>query len=225
MTATQESTGRVATADDAARAGRSPSRSAERAYRRREKRERRLNQDRLSRTGRPVRSALARVPFVVALIAVLGGGISGVLYLNTKTDESGIRTEQAQQDIAEENLQIEALNRSIADLDATPRLAQQAKELGMVPAGDAAILQVPASGAPTLIGTPSVVPTPPPAKSTAGAGSASTGSTTPTTKATKATTAAKATGVAKATGSTATGRPPATGAAKTTSTPASGGHR
>ena len=136
------------------------SRSAERAYLRREKREQRLTHDRLSRTGRPVRSALARVPFVVALIVVLGGGISGVLYLNTKTDESGIRTEDAQQKIADLNLQIEALNRSIADLDATPRIAQQAQALGMVPAGDAAILQVPASGAPTVIGTPSVVPTP-----------------------------------------------------------------
>lgn len=158
MTTTEDQRSPATTGSAESGAPRSP--AAERAYLRREKREQRLTHDRLSRTGRPVRSALARVPFVVALIVVLGGGISGVLYLNTKTDESGIRTEDAQQKIADLNLQIEALNRSIADLDATPRIAQQAQALGMVPAGDAAILQVPASGVPTVIGTPSVVPTP-----------------------------------------------------------------
>jgi hypothetical protein len=136
------------------------SRSAQRALRRRERREHRLTTDRLVRTGRPLRSALSRVPFVVALIALLGCGIAAVLYLNTKTDESGIRTVSAQQKIADLNLQIEALQRDIAELGATPRIAQQAQALGMVPAGDAAIIVVPNKGSASVIGTPSAVPTP-----------------------------------------------------------------
>lgn len=215
MTATERAATTVAgDADGSGGSGRAPNRSAERAYRRREKRELRLTQDRLSRTGRPVRSALARVPFVIALIVVLGGGISGVLYLNTKSDESGLHAEQVQQAIADQKLQIEALNRSIADLDATPRIAQQAQALGMVPAGDAAILQVPASGAPTLIGTPSAVPTPPSLK--AGGPGSTTAGASPTTRTTPAqpkTTPAAGTAVTTAASTTAGSQapPPSTG--------------
>ena len=97
--------------------------------------EQRITHDRLSRTGRPVRSALSRVPFVVALIAVLGGGISAVLYLNTRSDESGIRTGDAQQTIAES----EPADRGAQPRHRRPgrhrRIAQQAQALGMVPAG------------------------------------------------------------------------------------------
>lgn len=105
--------------------------------------------------GRPVRSALLRVPFVVALIVILGGGAGGVLYLNTKTDESGIRTVQSRDESADLRLQIEALGRSIAELNATPRIAAEAGKLGLVPAGDAAILVVDGSDGGRLIGTPS----------------------------------------------------------------------
>jgi hypothetical protein len=129
--------------------------SAQRALRRRRRRQARMASERLGGAGRPVRSALIRVPFAVALIAVLGGGVGGVLYLNTKTDESGLRTVQAREDSAQLRLEIEALGRSIAALNATPRIAAEARELGLVPAGDAAILVVGRDGKSTLIGTPS----------------------------------------------------------------------
>jgi hypothetical protein len=128
--------------------------SAQRALRRRRRRQARMAHDRLNTAGRPVRSALIRVPFAVALIAVLGGGVGGVLYLNTKTDESGIRTVQAREESSQLRLEIEALGRSIAQLNATPRIAAEAKELGLVPAGDAAILVVGRDGQGRLIGTP-----------------------------------------------------------------------
>ncbi len=104
-----------------------------------------------------MRAALLRVPFVVALIAVLGGGVGSVLYLNTKMDESGMRTEQATMTSAQLRLQIEELGRTIADLGATPRLAQEAQAMGLVPAGDAAIMTIDADGNATLIGTPEPV--------------------------------------------------------------------
>ncbi|MBN9610984.1 MAG: hypothetical protein BGO26_08635 [Actinobacteria bacterium 69-20] len=109
---------------------------------------------RVAAAGRPMRAALLRVPFVVALIAVLGGGVGSVLYLNTKMDESGMRTEQATMTSAQLRLQIEELGRTIADLGATPRLAQEAQAMGLVPAGDAAIMTIGTDGKATLIGTP-----------------------------------------------------------------------
>ena len=134
-------------------ATRETSRGVRRATKRRG-RQVRATTARVSTAGRPVRSALLRVPFVVAIIAVLGGGVGGVLYLNTKIDESGIRTEQARETSADLKLEIESLNRSIAELGATPRLAQQARKLGLVPAGDAAILVIDKSGKSTLVGDP-----------------------------------------------------------------------
>jgi hypothetical protein len=138
-----------------AAAERAASRTAQRALDRRRRRQDRMSEARMSRAGRPVRSAMLRVPFVIALIAVLGGGVGGVLYLNTKTDESGMRAEQARETSSQLRLQIEALGRSIADLSATPRIAEEARKLGLVPAGDAAILVIDSKGKATLIGTPS----------------------------------------------------------------------
>lgn len=117
-----------------------------------------LTSGRIAAAGRPVTSAMVRVPFVVALIVILAVGVGGVLFLNTKIDESGMRAEQAKATAAQMRLQIEALDRSIADLDATPRLAKRARQLGMVPAGDAAMIVVRHSGAkPKVVGDPTPV--------------------------------------------------------------------
>jgi hypothetical protein len=129
-------------------------RAAERARARRQRRQLRATSSRMSGAGKPVRAALARVPFVVALIAVLTVGVGGVLYLNTKTDESGMRTEQAKATTAQLRLTIEELTRTVADLNATPRLAAEAEALGLVPAGDAAIVTVDDAGTVSLLGTP-----------------------------------------------------------------------
>lgn len=106
----------------------------------------------LGRAGRPMRAALLRMPLAIALIAVLGSGVAGVLYLNTKTDESGMRTEQAKSESVSLRYQIEALHRSIADLGATARIAEQAQTLGLEPAGDATIIVVDDHGRGTVQG-------------------------------------------------------------------------
>lgn len=129
-------------------------RAAERARARRQRRQLRSSPAPVSDAGKPIRAALARVPFVVALIVVLTVGVGGVLYLNTKTDESGMRTEQAKAAAAELRLTIEELTRTVADLSATPRLAEKAEALGLVPAGDAAIVTIDGTGAASLLGTP-----------------------------------------------------------------------
>ncbi len=136
--------------------------SSRRAYERRQRRTSKIDASRLVGAGKPVRSALNRAPFVVVLIALLAGGIAGVLFLTTVTDEAGMRTSTARSATTDLRLQIESLQRDVALLDATPRIADEAAKLGMVPAGDSAMLMINGSGAGSVIGEPSAVPGPPP---------------------------------------------------------------
>ncbi len=136
--------------------------SSRRAYERRQRRTSKIDASRLVGAGKPVTSAMNRAPFVVVLIALLAGGIAGVLYLNTVTDEAGMRTSTARGATTDLRLQIEALQRDVALLDATPRIADEAAKLGMVPAGDSAMLMINGSGAGSVVGEPSVVVGPPP---------------------------------------------------------------
>lgn len=106
------------------------------------------------RAGRPVSAALARLPFAIALILVLAIGVGGVLYLGTKTDETGMRTEAARETSRHLRLTIEELEREVAALGATPRIAAEARALGLVPAGDTAILTIDDTGVVTVLGTP-----------------------------------------------------------------------
>ena len=100
-----------------------------------------------------------KLPFLVLLVGLLGFGLVGVLWLNTFSDEAGIRANEARKASATLQLQIQGLNTDIAAKQATPALAEAARRMGLVPAGDAAILIVPTSAdaAPTVLGTPTAV--------------------------------------------------------------------
>ena len=110
--------------------------------------------------GLTMGAAISRASFVVVLIAALGCGIAGVLWLTTMTDEAGLRTSRSHAESNELRLDIEALRKDVAVLDGTPRIAQAAAGLGMVPAGDAAMLVLDGSGAGSVVGTPTPVPAP-----------------------------------------------------------------
>ena len=69
--------------------------SSRRAYERRQRRTQKITGTRWSAPASRSTPALNRAPFVVVLIALLAGGIVAVLYLNTVTDEAGIRTSTA----------------------------------------------------------------------------------------------------------------------------------
>lgn len=130
-------------------------------------RERRIRRDRLTSTGTPIRSAMARVPFVLLVMVLMAGGIVAALTLSTMTDESALQTNRSQQQQVDLRLKIEAAKRDVLSLGSLPRLQQQAVALGLVPAGDAAILVVGPDGKPTVVGTPTPVPGPtPPATTT-----------------------------------------------------------
>src|SRR6478609_2894391 len=144
--------------------------SSRRAYERRIRRRQKMSDDRLVRPGRKVSTtAFNRAPFVVGLIALLGLGVTAVLWLNTLTDEAGMRTSTAKSRTTDLRLTIEQLRHDVAMLDATPRIADQAKALGMVQGGDSAMLIVDGSGTGTVVGEPSAVaaPAPPPAPTSA----------------------------------------------------------
>jgi hypothetical protein len=128
--------------------------AAERAYDKRRRRAERMADPRLTRVGHPIRETMARIPFVIVVLAVLAVGGVGVLYLNTRTDEAGMRTTESQDRSDDLRLRIEQLKRDIAGLDATPEIARRAEQMGLVPAGDPAIIRVPVKGPATVIGTP-----------------------------------------------------------------------
>ena len=110
----------------AARRRRAPPRRAGRTPERQKRREK-MSATRMVTPGKPVASALNRAPFVVVLIAILGGGIAAVLWLNTMTDEAGMRTSTARSSSTDLRLTIEALQRDVANLDATPRIADDGR--------------------------------------------------------------------------------------------------
>ncbi len=136
--------------------------SSRRAYARRQRRHQRMAAAQAVRPVTVTSTALDRAPFVAVVIALLGAGIAAVLWLNTMTDEAGLQTSTARANTSDLRLSVEALQRDVAMLDSTGQIAQRASELGLVPAGDAAMLVVDANGAGTVVGDPRVVPGPPP---------------------------------------------------------------
>ncbi len=155
--------------------------SSRRAYERRQRRTQKMSASRLvGPAGRRVSAdqrsaALSKAPFAVLVIALLAAGIAGVLYLNTVTDEAGMRTSTARSTATDLRLTIESLRRDVAMLDATPHIADGAAALGMVPAGDSAMLMVDAAGAGTVVGDPSAVQAPAPPVDPAAAAAAAAG--------------------------------------------------
>jgi hypothetical protein len=140
--------------------------ASERAYERRRRREQSLLDPRLTAVGRPIRASLGKVPVVLAAIVLLGGGIAGVLTINTMADEIGLQTTRTASVNEALQLTVQALQQAVADADSTPRIAQQARRLGMGPADDPAIITIDGRGHSTVIGTPtpqaSQVPAAPP---------------------------------------------------------------
>ena len=160
---TAQETERIDAGSTAASPGSRTTAAAGKAYERRMRRSQSVAERRLTTTGSPITSALTRVPFVGLIILLLAGGVVGVLYLNTLSDAAGLRASDSRRTQLDLNTQIEAANKNIADLKNPARLAAEAQALGLVPAGDAAIISVGADGKGSIIGTPTPVPTPAPA--------------------------------------------------------------
>ncbi|WP_063041966.1 hypothetical protein [Nocardia pseudovaccinii] len=150
-TRTVEAPGRIARRVQAAE--RVKSGAAQRAYaKRRMRAEQSGDQHDLPRQRA---SAMAsRIPFVAAIIALLGCGLALTLLLTTRSAEDSYQLGDARatnRKLADERA---ALQREVEAADSAPELAARARELGMIPAKDPARLVIGPDGGVTVIGKP-----------------------------------------------------------------------
>ncbi|NEC86926.1 hypothetical protein [Streptomyces sp. SID12501] len=107
----------------------------------------------------------ARAPFVLLVVFLLGGGLIGLLVLNSALSEGGFRLDDLQKDTKSLTDEEQALQRDVDAYAAPDALQRRARELGMVPGGDPAFLDpdgtvkgVPGAAEPAALRIPAVVP-------------------------------------------------------------------
>ncbi|WP_280432203.1 hypothetical protein [Nocardia brasiliensis] len=134
--------------------------AAQRAYaRRRTRAESRSDAPDLPRRQGSVMAT--RIPFVVAIIALLGCGLALTLLLTTRAAEDSYQLgdiRATNKRLADERA---ALQREVEGADSAPELAARARELGMIPAKDPARIVVAPDGTVTVIGKPTPADGPP----------------------------------------------------------------
>lgn len=124
----------------------------------------------------PVRpQGAARTPFVLLVVLLLGGGLIGLLVLNSALSEGSFKLDDLQDDVKSYTDEEQALQRDVDAYSAPDALQRRARELGMVPGGDPAFLNpdgtvkgVPSAARPAVARMPLVLapeildPGPPP---------------------------------------------------------------
>ncbi len=111
------------------------------------------------RPGRPVRG---RTPFAVLVVLLLGAGLLGLLALNTALNEGSFELSRLNRQTTVLTDEQQGLQHQIDQNSAPDALARRATELGMVPAGGMAFLDLPKGGA--VVGTPKPAQDSPPVK-------------------------------------------------------------
>ncbi|WP_338898770.1 hypothetical protein WBG99_26935 [Streptomyces sp. TG1A-60] len=82
----------------------------------------------------------ARTPFVLLVVLLLGGGLIGLLVLNSALSEGSFKLDDLQDDVKGYTDEEQALQRDVDAYSAPDALQRRARELGMVPGGDPAFL-------------------------------------------------------------------------------------
>jgi hypothetical protein len=100
------------------------------------------------------RALVARVPFVVLVIASLGVGLGVTLWLSTDAAERSYQLGNARETNQALLQQKEALERDVLEAQAAPALAEAARDLGMIPSRDTAHLVQDPAGNWVVVGTP-----------------------------------------------------------------------
>ncbi|WP_051386120.1 hypothetical protein [Actinokineospora inagensis] len=95
-----------------------------------------------------------RATFVVLIIALLVVGVATTLWLTTQAIADSYTLEKAKQGAARLAEQAASLQQDVTQQEAAPALADRARALGMVPAGDSAWLVVKPDGRVEVVGTP-----------------------------------------------------------------------
>ncbi|KYK10718.1 MULTISPECIES: hypothetical protein, partial [Streptomyces] len=102
------------------------------------------------------RGQAARAPFVLLVAVLLGGGLIGLLVLNSALSEGSFQLDDLKPQTKELTDEEQALQRDIDAYSAPRALQRRARELGMVPGGDPAFLAPDG----TVKGSPGPAPTP-----------------------------------------------------------------
>ncbi|MET7602162.1 septum formation initiator family protein [Streptomyces avermitilis] len=82
----------------------------------------------------------ARAPFVLLVVLLLGGGLIGLLVLNSALSEGSFKLDDLQKETKSLTDEEQALQRDVDAYSAPDALQRRARELGMVPGGDPAFL-------------------------------------------------------------------------------------
>jgi cell division protein FtsB len=109
---------------------------------------------RLARLFPTGRGRAARTPFVLLVVVLLGGGLIGLLMLNSALSAGSFQLDDLQKDTKTLTDEEQALQRDIDSYSAPDALERRARELGMVPGGDPAFLDPDG----TVKGVPSAAP-------------------------------------------------------------------
>ncbi|MFD5437138.1 cell division protein FtsL [Kitasatospora sp. NPDC127067] len=103
-----------------------------------------------------------RTPFAVLIVVLLAAGLLGLLTLNTALNEGSFELSRLQKQTTTATDEQQGLQHEIDQSSAPDALSRRAAELGMVPAGGMAFLDVPNGG--KVIGTPGPAQDSPPVK-------------------------------------------------------------
>ncbi|MGZ0237615.1 septum formation initiator family protein, partial [Streptomyces sp. CPS1] len=95
---------------------------------------------RLARLFPAGRARAARTPFVLLVVLLLGGGLIGLLVLNSALSEGSFKLADLQKRTKNLTDEEQALQRDIDAYSSPDALQRRARELGMVPGGDPAFL-------------------------------------------------------------------------------------
>lgn len=95
---------------------------------------------RLSRLMPAGPSSAARTPFVLLVVVLLGGGLIGLLLLNSALNEGSFELSELKRKTTELTDEQQALQRDVDDFSAPDALERRARQLGMVPGGNPAFI-------------------------------------------------------------------------------------
>lgn len=111
----------------------------------------------LARPTRPAARApqrAARVPFALVVVALVVGGMSALLALNTASAANELRRHDLALRDATAAMQVQQLQNEVAAASAPGALAAAATQLGMVPVTNPAFLVIGADGRVRVLGNP-----------------------------------------------------------------------
>lgn len=133
--------------------GRTRSAAAERAYARRAHREGRPV-ERASRADHDEDRAAGRASFVILIIVLLAAGVAATLWLSTQAIADSYQLDNAKQQADQLAERADQLQRDVTKAESASALAERARAMGMVAAGDPARLVVKPNGRVVVVGEP-----------------------------------------------------------------------